>query len=525
MIKYIKFPLVILLVFLLFTVKGQQNISSTESLAAELVPQNGLNKLPPESGAIMPNGQAKFNIDERFYYQIRNDFTSSPEEVLSLRCYIKKIEFIIRFQGNIYGPFYLENIPQQMAGARYPLSIKYLIIQNVKGEVFDKLNSSNFSDLLVSLRFEWLTKDEIKKDVSMEDCTNLFLSSTESKRRVDKFNLSLKSFDSGSIPPGSAITAAAVTNATVATNAVVNNPIYMEHLVAELVPQKGLKRLPIESGALKSGGKGEFDIDEIFYYQIRNDVTSNPEQVLSLRCYIKRIEYLVRFKESVYGPFYLENIPTQVTVGGGRYPTSARALLQQNVKGEVLDKLNSRNILDLQIIFRTIWYTREELNNDPSKQNCSDLFPTKLNEKTRIDMFTIDVKDFGLIALVDVSPLAKDEAQLSLDVVSGITKNLARTSVDYVAVADKNSISNAMVSVPFLKYEGRQWFYKNFEVETLLVTDGDSKSKPVDFGVGIGALGTKDKTLKAGVVWRDKKPNYILGLSVRGLATWLSNYK
>lgn len=291
-------------------------------------------------------------------------------------------------------------------------------------------------------------------------------------------------------------------------------------IVSELVNSDGLQKLPPKSKSIISGKNGEFDIDERFYYQIRNEFVEKPEMILPLGCFIKKIEYIVRFGENVYGPFYIEGNNIPQGNDASRFSTTPRNLLT-SLKTEVLDKLNSRNINNLQIIFKGIWYTKEELLKE--KSQCVNL--NQIDKETRTDIFTLTIRKFGLIVLFDISPLSKEGAQLTLDVVSGLVKNISKTSIDYVSVLNKSTFSNVMVSVPFLKYEGREWFYKNFELETVLVMDLEENTKPTGFGFGVGALGFKDKTFKAGIFWQDNKPNYYLGLSVRGLANWLSNYK
>jgi len=290
-------------------------------------------------------------------------------------------------------------------------------------------------------------------------------------------------------------------------------------IISEVVNPNGLGKLPPESKSLLSGKVGEFDIDERIYYQLRNEYVENPSVSLPLGCFIKRIEYIVRFGDNIYGPFNIDQIPRGEDPS--RFSSTPRDLLKV-VKTEVLDKLNSRNIKDLQITLRGIWFSKEELLKEKLNK-CLQL--NQIDKETRVDIFSLSIKKFGLIALVDVSPLSKDGAQLTLDVVSGLVKNLSKTSLDYVAVLNKPTFTNAMVSVPFLKYEGRQWFYKNFELESVLIMDLDDKSKPIGFGFGIGALGVKDKTIKSGVFWQDNKPNLYIGVSIRGLANWLSNYK
>jgi hypothetical protein len=291
-------------------------------------------------------------------------------------------------------------------------------------------------------------------------------------------------------------------------------------IVSELVNSEGLQKLPPKSKSILSGKTGEFDIDERFYYQIRNEFVEKPEMVLPLSCFIKKIEYIIRFGENVYGPFYIEGNNIPQGNDPSRFSTTPRNLLNP-VKSEVLDKLNSRNINNLQIIFKGIWYTKDELHKE--KKQCIEL--NQIDKESRIDVFTLTIKKFGLIVLFDLSPLSKEGSQLTLDVVSGLVKNLSKTSIDYVSVLNKPTFSNVMVSVPFLKYEGREWFYKNFELETVMVMDLADKNKLTGFGFGVGALGVKDKTLKAGIFWQENKPNYYVGVSVRGLANWLSNYK
>ena len=289
-------------------------------------------------------------------------------------------------------------------------------------------------------------------------------------------------------------------------------------ITSEIITAKGIDKLPPQSKAILSGKNGEIDIDERFYYQVRHEFVSEPEKVLPLGCFVKKLEYVIRFGESVYGPFVNEEIPQGDEPT--RFSTTPRQLLIP-VKNEVLDKLTSRNINDLQIIFKGIWYSKEELEKE--KPQCAKL--NQINKESRVDIFVLTIKKFGLLALVDVSPLSKEGAQLTLDVLSGLFKNLSKTSIDYVSVLNKPSFTNVMISIPFLKYEGRAWFYKNFELETVFVMDASDKNKANGFGLGIGALGTKDKTVKGGVFWESGKPNYYLGISIRGLGNWLSNYK
>jgi hypothetical protein len=266
-----------------------------------------------------------------------------------------------------------------------------------------------------------------------------------------------------------------------------------------------------------AGGVRDVDIDENIYYQLRNNNVANPATPLPIGCFVEKIEYIVRYKDKVFGPFEIPNANIPQGTAGSRYFTTARTLLGK-VKTEVLDKLTSRNISDLQIIFKGIWLL--PANVSAVCQAINGINGTE----TRTDVFTLNVRKFGLIALVDFSPLSQDGTGKTLDVVSGLFKNLARTSLDYVSVLNEPSFSNAMVSVPFLKYEGRNWFSKNTELEAVFVTDLANDKKDVAFGVGIGILGVTDKTIKAGVFWQNG-PYYFVGISIRALGIWLSNYK
>lgn len=201
------------------------------------------------------------------------------------------------------------------------------------------------------------------------------------------------------------------------------------------------------------------------------------------------------------------------------------------VKKEVLDKINSRNITNLTIYIKFKWFDKNELATT-TDANGNKIIVDGIQkalysfiDKDRVDNFVINVKKFGLIALIDASPLSKEGASLTLDIVNGILKNLSRTSIDYVVTSKQPNFQNVMVSVPFLKYEGRKWFYKNFEAEVILISDLSDIKKNIAYGVGVGAFGEKDKILKTGMFWIDKKPNYFVGISIRGLATFLSNYK
>lgn len=289
---------------------------------------------------------------------------------------------------------------------------------------------------------------------------------------------------------------------------------------SEIITSQGLTKLPPESNAIPAGKNGDLDIDDRFYYQLRNEYVSDPSQILPLSCFVKQIEYIVRFKNDVYGPFIIKDEIPQGQPDGTRFSTTPRDLLKK-VQTEVLDKINSRNINDLQIIFKGVWYTKAEL--DSLKPQCNTIDQIKKDE-TRVDVFNLSIKDYGLIALVDVSPLSKEGAQLSLDVVSGFFKDLSRTSIDYVSVVNKPAFANAMVSTPFLRYEGRNFFTKNFCMESVFVMDLVDKTKPIAFGVGIGAIGEKNKVFKAGIFWNNT-PNYYVGISLVGLAGWLANYK
>lgn len=269
-----------------------------------------------------------------------------------------------------------------------------------------------------------------------------------------------------------------------------------------------------------AGEARDIDIEENIYYQLRNNNVANPAAPLPIGCFVDKIEYIVRYKDNIYGPFEIPHANIPGGVAGSRYFTTAKLLLGK-VKTEVLDKLTSRNITDLQIIFKGIWMSNAQVAG--LGNGCNGINAIAANE-TRTDVFTLNIKSFGLIALVDFAPLSKDGAGKTLDVASGLFKNLARTSLDYVAVNTQPNFTNVMASVPFLKYEGRNWFSKNTELEAVFVTDLSDSKKDIAFGVGVGILGTTDKGIKAGVFWQNG-PNYYFGVSLRAIGIWLSNYK
>lgn len=297
----------------------------------------------------------------------------------------------------------------------------------------------------------------------------------------------------------------------------------------QIIVAGGLNKLPKPSEVFANNSVFELDLDERFYYQIIIESGLNPSVPLPVSLLLKEVEYIVKFGDEIYGPFVDKNIPSAVDQPT-RYSRNCRNLLLP-VKKEVLDKINSRNITNLTIYIKFKWFDKNELATT-TDANGNKIIVDGIQkalysfiDKDRVDNFVINVKKFGLIALIDASPLSKEGASLTLDIVNGILKNLSRTSIDYVVTSKQPNFQNVMVSVPFLKYEGRKWFYKNFEAEVILVSDLSDIKKNIAYGVGVGAFGEKDKILKTGMFWIDKKPNYFVGISIRGLATFLSNYK
>jgi hypothetical protein len=290
-------------------------------------------------------------------------------------------------------------------------------------------------------------------------------------------------------------------------------------ITSEIVTIEGINKLLPRSKVIPSGGAGDVDIDEQLYYQIRSENLANPAIPLPIGCFLYEINYIVKFGDNIYGPISIDSQSISQALSSSRYSTTPRQLLLP-FKSQVLDKLNSRNITNLEIYIRGVW--KSKANGIPI--TCANYNQIKSGE-SRTDNFTLKIKKFGLIALVDLAPLSASGAEVSLDVVSGLVKNLSKTSIDYVAVLNNNSFSNALVSVPILRHEGRSWVSKNFEIETVLSMNLTETQKPIGFGIGVGAFGAKDKTVKCGVFWQNGTPNYYLGLSVRGLANFLGAYK
>ncbi len=256
----------------------------------------------------------------------------------------------------------------------------------------------------------------------------------------------------------------------------------------------------------------ELDSQEPFYLEIRRTDAQDPFQPVDFGALVKTIEITTEFGDSVYPAIIRTDL--DCTQAPSRYPiTNCLDVVPPEVKG----KINTRNVSDLSITVRVIWRSKNEV-----AVPCQQYYPTDPSEE-RIDVFKIDVKHFGFLLLVDLTPIAQSSVGQVQDVLVGILANLSYTSFDYAVISRDNNFKTAMISMPVCKVEGRSWWMQNVELQALLVKDLQNSGSYMGYGGGMGLLGDT-KILKFGVFWTgNDHPRYYIGISLAGFAQWIAN--
>jgi len=257
----------------------------------------------------------------------------------------------------------------------------------------------------------------------------------------------------------------------------------------------------------------ELDLNEQAYLTIRKENSEFPYQPMPLGAYIKDIEVEIQFQGKIYEPTEKSVTQLDCETTPSNFPFKCIDFLPIEVKNQ----LNTRNINELKITIRQKWRTIDEVDI-----KCKALFPTDLTER-RIDVFTIDVKHFGLNILVDLKPIANTTNAAIGDVLRGFFSNLSYSSIDYALTTEKSGFSNILLTSPIIKYEGRHWLNKNIEGQATIVRSLQNNTNILGYGFGLGFIGDS-KIFKGGVYWyQGSSPNYYFGVSIIGLANWITN--
>lgn len=256
----------------------------------------------------------------------------------------------------------------------------------------------------------------------------------------------------------------------------------------------------------------ELDLKENAYIIVRKENAQFPNQNLPLGAYIREIAFEIQFQGKIDESSTDKLVKLDCETTPSNYPFTCISILP----AEIRDKINTRNLNELKITVRLTWRTEDEVDI-----KCKNIFPTDLKER-RIDVFTIDVKHFGLNILVDVSPVANSTNAVIGDVVRGLFSNLTYASVDYALTTEKSAFSNVLLTAPIIRYEGRNWLNKNTEIQATIIKSIEGNTDILGYGCGIGLLGDT-KIFKGGVYWYSgSKPNYYIGVSLIGLANWIT---
>lgn len=256
----------------------------------------------------------------------------------------------------------------------------------------------------------------------------------------------------------------------------------------------------------------ELDFKEQCYIIVRKQNAQMPYDPLCFESLIKEVQVETAFQGKIYEP-----IVKRLTCADSPIPSNFPFKCLDFIPEEVKSKLNSSNINELKMTVRLKWYKTTDICIG-SKQ----VFPTDLTTD-RVDVFTIDVKHFGLLVLVDLNPVAQagNTAQF-WDILKGIAYNLSYTGIDYAYISKDNNFTTALITTPVIRVEGRGWLNKNVEGQFTLVKDLNSTGTYLGYGGGLGLFGDT-KIIKTGVFWYNKEsPHFYVGVSLIGLAKWLT---
>lgn len=263
----------------------------------------------------------------------------------------------------------------------------------------------------------------------------------------------------------------------------------------------------------------ELDYEEEFKIMIKCPTSSAPNELQPVGALVKKMELYVSNKEKEFSK-QLE-IKRDLTLNV-TYINTLSAILSNNG----IISINSNNLDQLNIILKITYWSR----NDPEIPIEMSGLAAALDLETQSESFVILAKHYGPYLLVNLSPLAGNFSQKTLDTLAGIFNSLELISIDWPVIYSidnrEMSFTYAILSAPIFYYQTRKW-YNHIDLEAVVMKDLSNSDDGTGIGIALGIIRSEKSgmLLKIGYIYQQKtENNYIFaGLSIPSLSAILAS--
>lgn len=274
-----------------------------------------------------------------------------------------------------------------------------------------------------------------------------------------------------------------------------------------------------EGGVHKANrGMVEVGYKEELKLEVRMPTAQNAIEPQPLACLIDYVQVVLQSSDKTKIP--------KLKVPDDTLAVRMDLKIAEIASGEGID-VTTFNVEALAPIVRVGYRVRPP---QPTGDACGGL-AMALPSDQQVDVFSLNVRNYGLHILVDVQPVSSGTNAI-WDVLGGVLSTLNYASVDYPYLFGESEFKQIMASAPILFFESRRWYKSHWDLEAVVVRASEG-SEPSGKGAAVGLFRPKGgrSAFKVGFVrleteeadgTKEKHTKVFGAVSVPTIGSWLS---